>query len=144
MSNSEGLTMAAVAHNGKPDAKLEQWLRALAQETQRAYRTWLERYERWCTETGASPDAAASVAAYIEHIVRQGYGVSAVQQLFAALRLKFRCQGVSWRIRSLPFCCARYGARSAWPPVGQSAPSGSKCSNGCSGARGLSASVTGR
>jgi integrase len=96
MSNREGLTMAAVARNGKakPEVELEQWLRALAQETQRAYRTWLERYERWCTETGASPDAAASVAAYIEHIVRQGYGVSAVQQLFAALRLKFRSQGV--------------------------------------------------
>jgi integrase len=66
----------------------------MARETQRAYRTWLERYGRWCTETGADPDTAASVAAYIEHIVRQGYGVSAVQQLLAALRLKFRCQGM--------------------------------------------------
>jgi integrase len=94
MSNSEGLTMAVVAHNGKPEVALEQWLRALAQETQRAYRTWLERYGRWCTETGADPDAVASVAAYIEHIVKQGYGISAVQQLLAALRLKFRCQGV--------------------------------------------------
>jgi integrase len=94
MSNSEGLTMAVVAHNGKPEVALEQWLRAMARETQRAYRTWLERYGRWCTETGADPDTAASVAAYIEHIVRQGYGVSAVQQLLAALRLKFRCQGM--------------------------------------------------
>jgi integrase len=96
MSNSEGVTMAAVARErkAKPEVALEQWLRALAQETQRAYRTWLERYGRWCTETGADPDTAASVAAYIEHIVRQGYGVSAVQQLLAALRLKFRCQGM--------------------------------------------------
>jgi site-specific recombinase XerD len=88
--------MAAVAHNGKakPEVTLERWLQALARETQRAYRTWLERYGRWCTENGADPDAAASVAAYIEHIVRQGYGVSAVQQLLAALRLKFRSQGV--------------------------------------------------
>jgi len=86
--------MAVVAHNGKPEVALEQWLRAMARETQRAYRTWLERYGRWCTETGADPDTAASVAAYIEHIVRQGYGVSAVQQLLAALRLKFRCQGM--------------------------------------------------
>jgi integrase len=86
--------MATVAHNGKPEVALEQWLRAMARETQRAYRTWLERYGRWCTETGADPDTAASVAAYIEHIVRQGYGVSAVQQLLAALRLKFRCQGM--------------------------------------------------
>jgi integrase len=94
MSNSEGLTMAVVAHNGKPEVALEQWLRALARETQRAYRTWLERYGRWCAETGADPDAVASVAAYIEHVVKQGYGVSAVQQLLAALRLKFRCQGM--------------------------------------------------
>ena len=79
MSNSEGLTMAAVARNGKPDVTLEQWLEVLAPQTQRAYHTWLERYGRWCTETGADPDAVASVAAYIEHIVRQGYGVSAVQ-----------------------------------------------------------------
>jgi hypothetical protein len=144
MSNSEGLTMAAVAHNGKPDAKLEQWLRALAQETQRAYRTWLERYERWCTETGASPDAAASVAAYIEHIVRQGYGVSAVQQLFAALRLKFRCQGVKLEDPELALLLRTVRRTLGVAPVGQSAPSGSKCSNGCSGARGLSASVIGR
>jgi integrase len=86
--------MAVVAHNGKPEVALEQWLRALARETQRAYRTWLERYGRWCAETGADPDAVASVAAYIEHVVKQGYGVSAVQQLLAALRLKFRCQGM--------------------------------------------------
>jgi len=94
MSNREGLTMAAVARNGKPDVTLEQWLEVLAPQTQRAYRTWLERYGRWCTETGADPDAVASVGAYIEHIVRQGYGVSAVQQVLAALRLKFRSRGV--------------------------------------------------
>jgi integrase len=78
----------------KPRVTLEQWLEVLAPQTQRAYRTWLERYGRWCTETGADPDAVASVAAYIEHIVRLGYGVSAVQHLLAALRLKFRSRGV--------------------------------------------------
>jgi integrase len=96
MSNSEGLTMAAVARErkAKPEVTLEQWLEVLAPQTQRAYRTWLERYGRWCAETGADPDAVASVAAYIEHIVKQGYGISAVQQLLAALRLKFRSRGV--------------------------------------------------
>jgi hypothetical protein len=62
--------------------------------TQATYRTWLERYERWCAETGADPDAVASVAAYIEHLVGKGYGVSAVRQAVSALRLKFRSRGV--------------------------------------------------
>jgi len=84
------------ARNGKakPNVTLEQWLQALAPRTQETYRTWLERFGRWCTETGADPDAVASVAAYIEHIVKQGYGISAVRQALSALRLKFRSQGV--------------------------------------------------
>ena len=88
--------MATVARKGKakPDVTLEQWLEVLAPQTQRAYRTWLERYERWCAQTGADPEAVGTVTAYIEHIVKQGYGISAVQQVLAALRLKFRSQGV--------------------------------------------------
>jgi integrase len=78
----------------KPRVTLEQWLRALAPRTQETYRTWLERYGRWCAKTGVDPDAVASVTGYVRHIVRKGYGISAVQQLLAALRLKFRCQGV--------------------------------------------------
>jgi integrase len=84
------------ARNGqaKPRVMLERWLQALAPRTRATYRTWLERYERWCAETGADPGAVASVAAYIEHIVGRGYGVTAVRQAVSALRLKFRSEGV--------------------------------------------------
>jgi len=84
------------ARNGKAKSNvtLERWLQALAQRTRETYRTWLERYERWCTETGADPGAVASVAGYVQHLVGKGYGVSAVRQAVSALRLKFRSQGV--------------------------------------------------
>jgi hypothetical protein len=84
------------ARNGraKPNVTLERWLQALAQRTRETYRTWLERFERWCAETGADPGAVASVAGYVQHLVGKGYGVSAVRQAVSALRLKFRSRGV--------------------------------------------------